>query len=124
MLAGLAPAVRLANARELAGGLLDRATSLVLARLDGEVRRLERTAQSLPVFAIGRVERARAALETAAAALAVLGPQATLDRGYAIVRRATDGLIIRRPGEAPAGTALTVRVSAGELAATVDDSRA
>ena len=32
------------------------------------------------------------------AALAVLGPQATLDRGYAIVRRADDGRIVRDPG--------------------------
>jgi len=47
----------------------------------------------------------------------VLGPQATLDRGYAIVRRAADGAIVRRPGDAAAGTALSIRVAEGDLSA-------
>jgi exodeoxyribonuclease VII large subunit len=68
-------------------------------------------------MAARRVARARASLATASAALAVLGPQATLDRGYAIVRRVPDGAIIRAPAEAPVGTALTIRVAAGELPA-------
>jgi exodeoxyribonuclease VII large subunit len=119
-LEGLAPANRLAVARERAGGLLDRATSVVLGRLAAEGRRLERSAGELPVLAGARLQRARAGLDAAAAALTVLGPQATLDRGYAIVRRAADGAIVRSPAEAPAGTGLAVRVAAGELAATVD----
>src|SRR6266550_3927194 len=49
-----------------------------------------------------------------------LDPQATLDRGYAIVRRAPDGAIIRVPAEAPAGTPLRIRVSGGELDARVE----
>jgi exodeoxyribonuclease VII large subunit len=69
-----------------------------------------------------RLRSARLELDTASAALAVLDPQATLDRGYAIVRRIGDGRIVRSPAEAPAGTSLTLRVAAGELAATVDDA--
>jgi exodeoxyribonuclease VII large subunit len=69
---------------------------------------------------IARVGRGRAALEAAAAALAVLGPQATLDRGYAIVRTSREGRVVRRPADAPPGTRLSVRVAAGDLAATVD----
>ena len=56
-----------------------------------------------------------------AAALAVLAPQATLDRGYAIVHRAGDGAIVRDPAEAPAGTRLALRVARGELPATADE---
>ena len=48
-------------------------------------------------------------------------PQATLDRGYAIVRRADDGAIVRDPAEAPAGTRLALRVARGELPATADE---
>jgi exodeoxyribonuclease VII large subunit len=45
-----------------------------------------------------------------------------LDRGYAIVRRSGDGAIIRRPGDAPAGTRLSIRVAEGDLAATTEGS--
>jgi exodeoxyribonuclease VII large subunit len=48
----------------------------------------------------------------------VLVPQATLDRGYAIVRRADDGRILRRADEAAVGTGLNIRLAAGELGAT------
>jgi exodeoxyribonuclease VII large subunit len=52
----------------------------------------------------------------------MLGPQATLDRGYAIVRRSADGTIVRRPTDAPAGTGLLIRVAEGDLAATTEGS--
>jgi exodeoxyribonuclease VII large subunit len=67
---------------------------------------------------------ARGALGTASATLAALGPQATLDRGYAIVHRTADGGIVREPAEAPAGTRLWLRVARGELPATVDADQA
>jgi exodeoxyribonuclease VII large subunit len=52
----------------------------------------------------------------------VLGPQATLDRGYAIVRRADDDRIVRDANaDAPPGTRLALRVANGELPATADD---
>ena len=50
----------------------------------------------------------------------VLGPQATLDRGYAIVRRRGDGAIVRRPDDAAAGTTLRISLADGTLAATSD----
>jgi exodeoxyribonuclease VII large subunit len=135
----LGPAAQLATARERAGLLLDRATRSVVSRADqgriglerGERRliavlpqrlardraTLSRGGRVLP-FAVGaRVARARAAVGTAAAALAALGPQATLERGYAIVRT-RDGRIVRAPADAPAGTALRLRVAQGALGAT------
>jgi exodeoxyribonuclease VII large subunit len=56
------------------------------------------------------------AWERSSAALAALGPQATLDRGYAIVRRGADGAVVREPAEAPAGELLAITVARGELA--------
>jgi exodeoxyribonuclease VII large subunit len=52
----------------------------------------------------------------------VLGPQATLDRGYAIVRRADDERIVRDPIDAPGGTRLRLRVAHGDLPATADEA--
>jgi exodeoxyribonuclease VII large subunit len=116
----LSPVARLAAAREQAGLLFDRATRAMEARLTGDAMRLDRAADTLSRLATGRVAAARAAVAGAGAALAVLGPQATLDRGYAIVRRTGDGAIVRDPGDAPAGTSLRLRVAHGELPATVD----
>jgi exodeoxyribonuclease VII large subunit len=137
----LSPAVQLVMARERVGLLLDRATRatreraaasrLVVdrlsrrlaptlpARLAGDRMRLGRSTVMEPVVA-RRLAGSRAALGSAAAALAVLGPQATLERGYAIVRRASDGSIVRDPAEAPAGSKLALRVARGELPATAD----
>ena len=117
----LSPTAQLAMARERSGLLLDRATRALnarIARARGRIPPPER----LDSAARRRTTTARAALDAAVAALDVLDPQRTLERGYAIVRRAGDGSIVRDPREAPAGTRLAVRVAAGELPATVDPS--
>ncbi len=116
----VSPLARLVVAREQAGLLFERATRAVTDRLATSRRPLDRAAEALPRLATGRLAAARAAVDASAAALAVLGPQQTLDRGYAIVRRAADGGIVRDPGEAPPGTRLNVRVARGEVPATVD----
>lgn len=139
----LHPAIQLTTARERTGLLLDRGTRAVSTRLDEGRRTTERLAvrllpvlpdrlarerarlaraEPLPVLAARRVAHASAALATATAALGVLGPQATLDRGYAIVRRTADGTVVREPGQAPPRSGLAIRVAGGELAATVDDA--
>lgn len=137
----LNPAVQLTMARERVGLLLDRATRAIVdrtasdragvdrlgrrlgptlpARLADDRRRLARTEVIEPIV-IRRVTGARGSLGSATAALAVLGPQATLERGYAIVRRASDGTVVRDPADAPAGTRLDLRVASGELPATAD----
>jgi exodeoxyribonuclease VII large subunit len=116
----VSPAARLAAAREQVGLLFDRATRAVEARLARERLRLDAAAADLPRLATARVVGARAALDASAAALGVLGPTATLERGYAIVRRAPDGAIVRDPAEAGPGTPLAIRVARGEIGATVD----
>ncbi len=114
----LDPESRVVAARQRAGELLDRASRSIRIRLSDAAVVHDRLATALPALAIGAVARSRADLATAGAALAVLGPQATLDRGYAIVRRASDTAIVRAPVVAPPGTALDVRVAGGAFPAT------
>jgi exodeoxyribonuclease VII large subunit len=114
------PVARLVAAREQVGLLFDRATRAIESRIAAQRVRLDRAADVLPRLAVGRVAVARGALAEASTALAVLAPQATLDRGYAIVRRDADGLIVRDPRDAPGGTRLRVRVAQGDLPATAD----
>jgi exodeoxyribonuclease VII large subunit len=116
----VSPAVRLAAALEQVGLLFDRGTRAVEARIARERLRLNAAAADLPRLSTARVAAARAALDSSSAALAVLGPNATLERGYAIVRRTPEGTIVRDPAQAPVGSALRIRVAHGELAATVD----
>jgi exodeoxyribonuclease VII large subunit len=117
----LEPLAQLATSRERVGLLLDRAIRSVDGALARRRAALDRAAATVPQLASARLRQARTGLETAAAALAVLDPQATLDRGYAIVRQSAGGVIIREPAEAPAGTVLAIRVARGELQATVDE---
>lgn len=115
------PSARLAGSRQQASDLLDRATRALRARLATVATLEDRLATALPAHAARSIASRRAAVGAAAAALAVLGPQATLERGYGIVRRAGDGTIVREPGQAPAGTALSIRVARGELPATAGE---
>lgn len=67
---------------------------------------------------------AGADVERLAAQVRALSPAATLERGYAVVQRADDGGVVRRPGDAPAGTAVRVRLAEGEIGATSTGSPA
>jgi exodeoxyribonuclease VII large subunit len=116
----VSPGARLVAAREQVGLLFDRATRALSARLGHDRARLDQAAATLPRLTAATLAGARADLDASAAALAVLGPQATLDRGYAIVRRRTDGAVVRKPADAPARTSLDIRVADGSVAATVD----
>ena len=53
----------------------------------------------------------------AQARLAALSPQATLERGYAIVRQGDTGAVVRRVRQVEVGDALLIRVQDGELGA-------
>jgi exodeoxyribonuclease VII large subunit len=101
--------------------MLDRATRRIAATVTTARRDEERLGERLRPIVPGRIERARSGLATATGRLEALGPGATLDRGYAIVARARDGLIVRDPLEAPAGTPLRLRVARGELSAVSAD---
>jgi exodeoxyribonuclease VII large subunit len=113
----LDPRAQLAADRERVGLLLDRAVRVADGAVERRRSALRSTAADVPRPLAQRLAEARSTLAAAASALAVLGPQATLDRGYAIVRRAADGTIVRAPADAPSGTKLAVRVAEGELTA-------
>jgi exodeoxyribonuclease VII large subunit len=116
----LHPAARLASSRQAAGDLLDRATRALRVRLANAATTEDRLATALPALVSRLVAQRRAALNEAGAALGVLGPQATLERGYGIVRRADDGSIVRDPAEVSGGSRLRIRVARGEFPATAD----
>jgi exodeoxyribonuclease VII large subunit len=90
-----------------------------MARLAAQGARLEAAIRGLRRATDLRVERADARLAAAAARLDALSPLAVLGRGYALVRRADDGTILRRAADASPGDALDVRLSEGSLAAVV-----
>ncbi len=66
-----------------------------------------------------RIDRAQGNIEATTGRLRALSPAATLQRGYAIVQRATDDHVVREPDDVEAGDALRVRIAGGEIAATV-----
>ncbi|HEX5825330.1 MAG TPA: exodeoxyribonuclease VII large subunit [Candidatus Limnocylindrales bacterium] len=113
----LDPRAQLAADRERVGLLLDRAVRVAAGALERRRSALRTAVADVPRPLLQRLVAARSTLDATASALAVLGPQATLDRGYAIVRRADDGTIVRAPADAPAGSALAIRVAEGELTA-------
>jgi len=66
------------------------------------------------------VERRRARLERAAAALDALNPHAVVGRGYAICRRA-DGALVRSIHDVRSGDGIAVTVGDGDLIGTVSE---
>ena len=66
-----------------------------------------------------RLDRARADLDHVRARVVALSPQATLDRGYAVVQD-EDGAVVRDAEAVPPGTDLQVRLAAGVLFVTAE----
>jgi exodeoxyribonuclease VII large subunit len=64
-----------------------------------------------------RLDRAGDEVRHLAVQVRSLSPGATLERGYAVVQRA-DGTVVRRPGQAPPGTDVRLRLAGGDVAAT------
>jgi exodeoxyribonuclease VII large subunit len=102
---------RLGRARESLHRGARRTTERHAQRLTAAHERLHRA----PLLAL---ERKRARLDNAHARLGALSPVATLERGYAIVRRDED--VIRSPEQVAAGDPLSVRVAEGTFGAIVE----
>lgn len=69
-----------------------------------------------------RLDRASSEVHHTLARLRSLSPLATLERGYAVVRRVVDGTVLRDPAAVAVGEDLRVRLASGELAAKVIES--
>ncbi len=119
----LHPAAVLADERERVGLLLDRARVAVDARLAPGRRRPGngRRSPSGGGSRTGRFGPPRASTR-ARASLMALGPYATLERGYAIVRGA-DGALLRDAATVRAGALVDVRLARGGLDARVEHVR-
>jgi exodeoxyribonuclease VII large subunit len=107
---------RIEREAELMAGLPERMRATLHARLTREredaANQRDRVRRRLAAL----LEAARADLEHVRARVRTLSPQATLERGYAVVRR-SDGTVVREPAEALG--ALRIRVAGGEFDATV-----
>jgi exodeoxyribonuclease VII large subunit len=84
-------------------------------RLAGDGERLTRAPALL-------AERKRSGLETLAGRLRALSPQATLARGYAIVRK-DDGAIVRSGSAVASGSHVDVELAEGGFGARVEETR-
>jgi exodeoxyribonuclease VII large subunit len=87
--------------------------------LDRHAQQLEARRERLRRAPLLLVERRRARLERAAGRLRALSPQATLERGYAIVRAGDE--ILRASDQVAVGDQVRVRLAEGELGARVED---
>ena len=108
------------NAQRLRrAGALDRLAARMRApRADLARQRLEALERRLASAAREALAQRGRRVDAAAAALALVSPQAVLDRGYAIVS-SPDGAVLRDAARARPGDALSVRLASGRLDATV-----
>jgi exodeoxyribonuclease VII large subunit len=88
--------------------------------LERESQRLERARERLRQAPALAVERKRAALENSAAKLVALSPVQTLERGYAIVRTDSGGVLASTSGVSP-GVHVDVTLADGAFGARVED---
>ncbi|MFO1538958.1 MAG: exodeoxyribonuclease VII large subunit [Chloroflexota bacterium] len=112
------PAQLVAVERERAALLLDRADRATRTRLASAERGLALAAARLAPLGTDAVRDRRAALVAAGRALAALDPDATLARGYAIVRDA-DGRVLVDASAASAGGTIGVTLARGALDARI-----
>jgi exodeoxyribonuclease VII large subunit len=95
-------------------GALHRGAAVAAER---HAQRLVSTRERLGRAPLLALERRRGLLETTHGRLRALGPQATLERGYAIVRRGDH--VVRSAAEVTTGQELDVLVAEGTFGATV-----
>ena len=86
-------------------------------RIEAERQRLDKLSRRASQALLHSLALRRAALGRARAQMLDLSPQATLERGYAIVRREDTGVVVRSVQQAQAGDDLRIQVQDGELTA-------
>ena len=86
-------------------------------RIEAERQRLDELSRRASQALLHSLALRRAALGRARAQMLDLSPQATLERGYAIVRREDTGVVVRSVQQAQAGDDLRIQVQDGELTA-------
>lgn len=89
-------------------------------RLENNQQRVDNLNGRLDQAIQRQLEKRRTRLSLAQTSLTAVGPAATLQRGYAIVRRQADGQIVRTVTAVTPGDLLTIQVADGQLYTTVD----
>jgi exodeoxyribonuclease VII large subunit len=107
---------RLDREAELMAGLPERMRHVVHARLSGEGEQVEQQRDRARRRLTALLDGARSEIDHVRARVRTLSPQATLERGYAVIQLA-DGSVVRDPQDATG--ALRVRVARGEFEARV-----
>jgi exodeoxyribonuclease VII large subunit len=95
---------------------------LAPARVEHEAARLQATIERLTGSIERRLERETTAVRHAHDRLRLLGPAATLERGYAIVQD-TGGHVVREAAAVRPSERIGVRLGRGSLEATVEEVR-
>jgi len=113
------PAARRRRLGELEARLRRNDPALVLRR---HRERLENLSRRLRAAASTRLAERRARVRALLRTLEAVGPQQTLDRGYAIVTTHPEGRILRSPGEVEVGARVRARLARGALRARVEDT--
>jgi exodeoxyribonuclease VII large subunit len=93
------------------------------ARLQQHSQRLDELEARLRLALRARIAAGTARLESAARALQAVSPLATLERGFAVVTRASDGTLITDAAQLAVGEAFDARLAHGSLRATVTGRR-
>jgi exodeoxyribonuclease VII large subunit len=101
---------------ELITGLPPRLRAIIRRRVEQDTREVTEFSARAHRRTVSLVHAASADLEHVRARVRALSPQATLERGYAVVTRTSDTAVVREPDEAIGE--LRVRVARGEFRAT------
>jgi exodeoxyribonuclease VII large subunit len=89
------------------------------ARIDQRRQRVDDLGHAAQSAVAHRLALGRARLNGLSSRLSALNPEATLARGYAIVRHSADGRVVSRVGQVSTGDRLSVQVSDGEFDSVV-----
>ena len=100
--------------------LRGRGTGMLARRVEEGSRTLARDHRDLTRGVSMRVADHHGRLDAVVGRLRALSPNAVLERGYAIVRRAGDGAVLEGAARVAAGEAVRVALADGTLHATVD----
>jgi exodeoxyribonuclease VII large subunit len=93
------------------------------ARVDAYRQQVDDLTQQASRVMAHELTLLRSGLDGRQARLAALSPLATLQRGYAIVRREDTGVVVRSVDQVSAGDELAVRVQDGEFGAVTGSER-
>ena len=97
-----------------------RTRQMVTRRFQSDAQELARMRTTARRAITRRIDHGRSDLAHLTARLVALSPAATLDRGYAVLRR-HDGTVVKDPASLGAGERLDARVALGSFAVTVED---